>query len=156
MEEIFEIGAEIDEEIIVDAMGDEKGGPIRRSIQTKGTDGLAWYTTFHAIGAQWGIYIPVSSIFYLTSNVFNKLDTDWDTKFRIAFRALHQHELFHFAVDYLTSQWEAFTGKPCHKPARRLKNPEKGYNILEETLANAGMLRSLLFGNSRQTVTTCA
>ena len=49
----------------------------------------------------------------------------------------------------MSCQWEAFTGKPCHRPARKLKDAEKGYNILEEKLANASMLRSLLFGNSR-------
>jgi hypothetical protein len=76
------------------------------------------------------------------------LKTDLETRLRIAFRALHQHELFHFAVDYMASQWEGITGKACHKPARGLRDRDRGYILLEEQLANASMIRSFWGGRS--------
>jgi hypothetical protein len=80
--------------------------------------------------------------------VFGGLKVDLKTRIRIAFRALHQHELFHFAVDYMASQWEAISGKPCHKPARALRDRARGYIVLEEQLANASMVRSFWGGRS--------
>jgi len=112
----------------------------------RGTDALAWYVTFHGKGVQWGIYIPVSSISYLMTSVFGPLNCDSLTKSKMAFRMLHQHELFHFAVDYMAAQLEAIVGLPCHKPARDLKDKLLGYILLEEQLANAHMIRSFRSG----------
>lgn len=138
VEEIFEIGAEMDAARLVDAFGGETGERIRRAVELQGgIDSLAWYVTFHAKGAQWGIYVPITSVGYLMTTAFAGLKTDDVTKFRIAFRALHQHELFHFAVDYMAAQWESITGRACHKPARRLRDAAAGYILLEEQLAKA-------------------
>jgi hypothetical protein len=69
-EELFEFGAEIDEDRLVEAFGGAEGEMIRRSIlQERGTDALAWYVTFHARGLQWGAYIPTSSLVYLATHV---------------------------------------------------------------------------------------
>jgi len=76
VEEIFEHDAEIDEDNLIPAMDGEAGERIRKSVMVQGVDGLAWYVTFHAKGAQWGIYIPVSSIIYMIYDVFDKLETD--------------------------------------------------------------------------------
>jgi hypothetical protein len=147
VEEIFEYGAEIDERRLVAALGGDEGERIQQAVQLRGgTDALAWYVNFHAKGAQGGIFIPLSSVAYLVARVFLPLSTDPMTKFRIAFRALHQHELFHFAVDYMAAQWEGLTGRPCHKPGRSLRDPMAGYIFLEEELANAHMLRSFRGG----------
>lgn len=143
IEEIFEFGADIDKERLVSAFGGSEGERIKKSIETnRGTDALAWYVTFHGKGVQWGIYVPMLSIGYVMNNVLDRLDCDLVTKFRLAFRVLHQHELFHFATDYMASQLEAIVGAPCHKPARELKDEQLGYILFEEQLANAHMIRS--------------
>ena len=143
IEEIFEIGADIDTERLVASFGGLEGERIKKSIECdRGTDALAWYVTFHGKGVQWGIYVPMLSIGYVMNNVLGRLDCDLVTKFRLAFRMLHQHELFHFATDYMASQLEAIVGAPCHKPARELKDEQLGYILLEEQLANAHMIRS--------------
>ena len=149
LDEIFEIGAEIDEDRLQSALGGGVGERIRKSIAMSGVDGLGWYVTFHARGVQWGIYIKLSSVLYLASLMFKFLEADAETRLRIAFRAIHQHELFHFATDYMSAQWELITGQPCHKPARVLRDDKAGYNILEEALANANMLRSCQRGGSK-------
>lgn len=145
IESIFEHGPEVEMDALEEAFGGDAGEKIKKSIElNKGTDGLAWYVTFHGKGVQWGIYIPVSSIAYLIVNVLNDLVTDLRTKTFLAFRILHQHELFHFAADYMAAQWEAITLRPCYRPAiTALKDSELKYIIFEEQLANSHMIRSL-------------
>ena len=73
----------------------------------------------------------------MASEVLSSLSCHPGTKLLLAIRALHQHELYHFAVDYYCSQIEALTGKPCHSPGRNLRDRKLGYYPLEEGLANA-------------------
>lgn len=148
LDEIFEIGAEIDEDRLRQALGGGLGESVRKSIEMRGVDALGWYVTFHARGVQWGIYIKSSSVLALTGMMFRHLAADIETRLRIAFRAIHQHEIFHFATDYMSAQWELITGRPCHKPARALRDKTAGYNFLEEALANANMIRSSQRGRS--------
>src|SRR5262249_23289752 len=119
------------------------GEKIRQSAMLKGVDALAFYVTLHVTGAQWGIYIPVSSVLYLAVRFANETKADWSTCLKLAFRCLHQHELFHFTTDYFVTQLELLTGEPCFKPARRLRDPKLGYIVLEEKCANAQMSRAL-------------
>ncbi|MBI4699157.1 MAG: hypothetical protein HY758_09730 [Nitrospirae bacterium] len=142
---IFEIGAQADIEKERPILSGEQSETIRKSVEIYGIDALAWYVTFHAKGAQWGIYIPISSLMYLYDNYLINLEGDINSKLGIAFQILHKHELFHFSVDYMSSQWEMITSKPCHKPARSLKDSSLGYILLEEKLANAYMLRKLQY-----------
>ena len=95
-----------------------------------------------------GIYVPLSGIAYMIQNVFGGLPQDIETKVLISFRAIHQHELFHFAVDYMAGQWEAVSGKPCYVPARELRDKILRYNVLEEECANGHMMRSFRGGRS--------
>lgn len=148
IEELFEIGAEVDEDLLMAAMNGSDGERIRQAVLVNGVDALGWYVSFHARGAQWGIYVPMSGIAYLMKHGFSDLSADPITKLRIAFRAIHQHELFHFAADYTAAQWESILGKPCFVPARRLRDDQFGYNLLEEECANAHMMRSFLGGRS--------
>jgi hypothetical protein len=54
----------------------------------------------------------MSGIAYVMVNALAKLETDLFTKFRIAFRAIHQRELFHFAVEYMSTKSRiALTGR---------------------------------------------
>jgi hypothetical protein len=149
LDEIFEIGAEIDEDRLQEALGGGLGESVRKSIELRGVDALGWYVTFHGRGVQWGIYIKSSSVLTLAAQMFKHLATDIETRLRIAFRAIHQHEIFHFATDYMSAQWELITGRPCHQPARTLRDKIAGYNILEEALANANMIRSSQRGRSK-------
>ncbi len=148
IEEIFEFGAEIDRDLLQAAMNGTEGEKIRQAVLERGVDALGWYVPFHANGDQWGIYVPMSGIAHIMVDVIWDLQTDLLTKFRIAFRAIHQHELFHFAVEYMAGQWEALTEKPCWNPARGLKDADRGYYLLEEECANAHMMRSSLGGRS--------
>jgi hypothetical protein len=146
IEEMIEYGAVMDEAQIVRALDGPKGEQLKQAVLVRGVDALAWYVTFHVRGAQWGVYIPISGLLYMIANVFRPLPADSAAKMKIAFRALHQHELFHFAVDYMSAQWEAITGQACHRPARALRDPVAGYILREEELANAHMIRSLRGG----------
>jgi len=148
IEEMLEYGPIMDEAQIVRALEGPEGKQLEQSVLVKGVDGLAWYVNFHVKGAQWGVYIPTSGLAYMMVRVFGRLPVNSDTKMKIAFRALHQHELFHFAVDYMSAQWEAITGHACHRPARALKDSVAGYILREEELANAHMIRSLRGGSA--------
>jgi hypothetical protein len=143
LEEVFEFGADIDSELAKAMLGGTRSESIRQSVLVKGVDALAFYVTLHAKGAQWGIYIPISSILYLGHIFASTVTADWNTCLKLAFRCLHQHELFHFATDYFAVQLELLTGEPCSKPARCLRDPKFGYVVLEEKLANTQMLRAL-------------
>ena len=149
IEDLLELGAEIDTGEVQRALDGALGNEIRRKVLLKGIDALAWYVTFHVTGIQWGIYVRASSLLYLAASTFGRLGTDLNTKLQIAFRALHQHELFHFAVDYMSSQVEGIRGTPCHKPARWLRDKETGYIVSEEKLANAHMIRAMRSGRAR-------
>ena len=118
------------------------GYDVRRAALVKGVDGLAWYVTFHARGPQWGIYLPVSSIVGVAETVFGTTTLDLPARMRLAAHVMHQHELFHFAVDYMTGLWELLYQRPCWKPGLNLRNTS-GYYELEEQLANAHMLRRI-------------
>jgi hypothetical protein len=143
VEEIFEFGAEVDSEITKAALGGTSGEKIRQSVVEKGIDALAFYVTLHAKGVQWGIYVRISSILFLGSVFSKETQADWNTCLKLAFRCLHQHELFHFATDYFASQIELLIGEPCMKPAHALRDLDLGYVVLEEKCANAQMLRAL-------------
>jgi len=141
-EELFEYGAEIDLDLIRDVMGGTAGNDIQRSVQVRGVDALAWYVSFHMRGAQWGIYIPLSSIAFMIGRVFSSINAAPEDLLKLAVRSLHQHEMFHFAMDYASSQIEILTKRPCHKPSRSLRDERCNYIVLEEQLANANMIRS--------------
>jgi hypothetical protein len=83
----------VDEDLLMAAMNGSDGVRIRQAILVNGVDALGWYVSFHARGAQWGIYVPMSGIAYLMKHGFSDLSADPITKLRIAFRAIHQHEL---------------------------------------------------------------
>lgn len=112
-----------------------------------GIDALAWYRSFHWSDAtatdNWGIYIPVSSLVYLEERLFNGLRIRRDKKLRIAFELLRLHETWHFATDYMVSQWEILMGRPCWDILRNQVKAEGSYFELEEAVANAFMLREL-------------
>lgn len=149
LEELIEFAPPNEEDVVKALGGAAKAGEILRSrIVARGVDGLGWYVSFHQTGLQWGIYIPVSGLLVTALGAFGKVNCSMTTKVELAFHLIHQHELFHFAVDFATAQLELLSGRPCWVPGRKLKGPG-GYNIREEKLANTWMLRSLWGGSSR-------
>ena len=150
LEELVEF-APLNEQDLVQALGGKAHihEVLRSKLLTKGVEGLAWYVSFHATGVQWGIYVPISGLLFTALGAFDALSCDVLTKLVLAFRLIHQHELFHFAVDYACAQLEVTSGRPVREPARRSARGPGGYVIDEERLANAWMLRSLWRGMAR-------
>jgi hypothetical protein len=89
----------------------------------------------------------------MVRNVFGSLPTDDYTKFKLGFRALHQHELFHFATDYMAAQWECILSRPCKRPADKALKTHNGYFLFEEELANVQMLNSFRYAKKSLSVT---
>lgn len=147
LERLFEIGAEIDRPRLESAFGGADGDAILQSVlHERGTDALGWYVPFHARGVQWGAYVSLAGLVTLALNTFEPLGKGLDVSLRLAFRAIHQHELFHFGVEYFTAEWELLHGKPCFKPASVLHRTPEGYFLEEEQCANAYMLRRFARG----------
>lgn len=141
LEEMFEFGPEVAEAL--PALGGAEAERVRQAVLAKGVEALGWYVPFHVIGVQWGIYIPIRSLAYVAGNVFSGVSADVATRIRLAFRMIHQHELYHFAVEYALTQLELILGIPLHVERKRLRDPTLGYIVSEERAANAWMLRSV-------------
>jgi hypothetical protein len=141
-DELFEFAPDIENEQLERALGGDAGDEIQRAVEIRGIDALGWYMSFHYVGAQWGIYLPVSGILFMATRVFNNIDAPIFTKIQMSIRAIHQHELFHFAADYMSSQLELLTESACFNPSREMKDYDLGYIPEEEKLANANMIRS--------------
>jgi len=108
-----------------------------------GIDALAWYSSFHNFRPEWGIYIPILSLVYIARRWLKRLGIPLERKLQVAFRLLHEHELFHFATDYMVAQWEILLDVPCWVMLMEQKRATATYIKEAEKLANAHMLRQL-------------
>lgn len=128
-------------------LGADQRVKIAQDVLLRGVDALGWYSSFHVMGVQWGVYVKSSSLLYLAREVFSRLDLDPVAKIRLAFRAILDHELFHFATDYAVAQTELAQDVAwwalCKKARSEAASPP--YPI-EEKLANAYMLRRFRSG----------
>jgi hypothetical protein len=80
---------------------------------------------------------------WIMINVLGSIKAPLHTAACLAFRIIHRHELFHFAVEYMAGQWETIIGKPCYCIAKdRLRGTNK-YIFAEEECANAYMLKNI-------------
>jgi len=137
---VFEIGPESEE--LQKALAGDEGERIKQSVLITGVDALGWYMPFHYTGAQWGAYISTSGIAYMIANCLAKLPTSFEVKARLAFNAILNHELFHFATEYTIAQAEITQHEPWFLPAGKFKRTlTPKYFTAEECLANAYMLR---------------
>lgn len=137
----------------------EEGG-YYQNPQT-GIEALAWYVSFHDDQQNWGVYIPLSSVALMDELYLSGLPIDRDRRLHIAWSALLAHEQMHFAVDHACAWFELLLRAPIRReftarfkektPAPHLK-AEEAYLEVEETAANAHMLRELARGASRQSV----
>jgi hypothetical protein len=138
---VIEVGADVDETF--PALGGAAGERIRQSVLIRGMDALGWYVSFHRVGVQCGIYVSISGIVYLIRHAFSELPISTQAKSRLAFHAVLNHELFHFATDYAIAQSELVHQEPWYLPAKTMsKAGPPGYCVLEEQLANAYMLQA--------------
>ncbi len=136
---VLEIAADVDERF--PGLGGEEGKKIHQSVLLHGMDALGWYASFHNPGLQWGIYIPISGIVYLIKHAFGDLSAPLETKAHLAFHAILNHELFHFATDYAIAQAELAHQEPWYVPAKKaFRDGNPKYCVEEEQLANAYML----------------
>ena len=140
-EPLFEVGSEVDEgRPLLDG---SEGEAIRQSVLQHGIDALGWYVPFHHPGPQWGIYVPISGLAYLAADVFGKLPARLDTRLGLAFHAILNHELFHFATEYTVAQAELVHQEPWYVPAKKdIRTKTPNYFAVEEQLANAYMLKA--------------
>jgi hypothetical protein len=141
---VAEHGAEA--EHLINILGDEENQKIKQSVIVKGVEALGYYVSFHAIGQQWGVYINADGVRHLAREVFGKLNTSPEVKILLAFNAIYKHELFHFATDYMVSQFELLSEEAIWSPAKNyVKNKSPYYSLIEEKCANAWMLRSIRY-----------
>jgi hypothetical protein len=146
----FEYPPEIEKGDLNKILSSEAGKEIAAEAMVKGIDAYGWYLSFHYLGPQWGIYIPKSRILLFAIQVYRHLNCDLNKKLQLAFYSIMRHELCHFFVDYFSAQFELIVGRACYLPAaKNLKDQNLGYNLLEEQLANAWMLRGLRYPEKR-------
>lgn len=116
---------------------------IDRDYAERGIEALAWYVSFHN-GGPWGIYIPVLSLAYIENRFLKRYRGTRFRKWQLGYDLLLQHEMFHFATDYMCAQWEILLQAPCWSALTDYRKREGiGYLEIEEKLANAYMLRQL-------------
>ena len=139
---VFEWGA--DSEETIRRLGDAAGEEIRKSVEVaSGSDALGHYLSFHVRGAQWGATVKASGVAWLATRFFNTLPADDLTRARLAFHAILQHELFHFATDVAVSQAELGQRQAWWRPAVEARRARgEPYSHREERLANVWMLRA--------------
>jgi hypothetical protein len=146
-EVVVEFGAAIDDKGPL--LKGTEGERIKKSVEIKGMDAFGCYLSFHVNRAQWGIYISTSGIAYMVDEVFKGLTTTLEVKCQLAVHSILNHELFHFAADYMVAQLEMMGNEPAWLPMKvKLRNEEPHYLEREEKLANFYMLRHLRSGKS--------
>ena len=122
---------------------------ISRKVSDLGIEALAWYRSFHWDPPEkWGIYIPVSSIYYLARN----LDPNPDpSKFlhlvSRSYKVIVMHEYFHYIVDMAAAVLESAESfkKNLYAPYSLNKR-----STPEESVANAWTLSRSLSPYHRQ------
>lgn len=139
---VFEWGPQSEEAMA--SLGNSADDVIRQSVQVhSGVDALGHYLTFHVRGAQWGATVKASGVAWMATRVFGSLNVDAETRARLAFHAILQHELFHFATDVAIAQAEISQREAWKMPAKEsLLQAGIAYSECEEKLANAWMLRA--------------
>jgi hypothetical protein len=117
-----------------------------------GIDAIAWYCSFHSFKeAEWGIYVPLSSIPFLDETYFSNLKIPRSKRWKMIWNLIVFHELAHFYLDRAIAWFELIH----HVPLRRIQNSRmqryanhtvhSGANYIasEEEMANGFALRQL-------------
>lgn len=147
---------------------EEEKENTRRAVEgnntsSPGIEALAWYSSFHDNQQHWGIYIPLSSLALMDELYLGGLPMERDRRLHLAWSALLLHEQMHFAVDYACASLELILRAPIRrefrarfnsKPVLAALTANDAYLEIEETAANARMLRQLARIESRQVLRT--
>lgn len=139
-EVVFEVPPDVTDADLRQALGDELLGELQRLQQIRGVDALGWYVTFHQRKFQHGVHIPTEGVVLLAWQALSGLNFPVERKLQVAFHAILRHELFHFAADCMTANWELVSGTQVFWKTQSLRNAA-GHLEHEEGLANAYMLR---------------
>lgn len=133
-----------DSEEAMRRLGNATDEVIRQSVQVhSGPDALGHYLSFHFRGAQWGATVKASGVAWLATRYFGGLSVDSASRARLAFHAILQHELFHFATDVAIAQAELSQRQAWYLPGGTARqNAGHSYSLREEMLANVWMLRA--------------
>jgi len=142
----YEAITAISQRLKQDGDGRVAGGPV-------GIDALAWYASFHDHStAQWGIYIPLSSLPLLDNLQLSGLGLSRPERWRLAWDVLVAHEIVHFAVDYACAWFELLFHAPIRRAlcdritaglAEGIFTQQSNYLEIEESLANGHVLRKV-------------
>jgi hypothetical protein len=116
---------------------------LNEKISDEGFEALAWYSPFHVSRLNWGIYIPLTSIHYVSEHWFGAR-ISYSRRRTLALGVLLAHEIVHFSCEYAVSQIELLLRAPCWMPANKIVNGAGlGWFDDEEALANANSIRCL-------------
>lgn len=119
------------------------GTMARQETQGRGFEALAWYQSFRT-GHKWGIVIRRAGVRGLGHHLQSSTGQSVSRSLKAAFRALYEHELFHFQVDcgYLKLEtagqvsidsYDPASGSSPYMVSRNIHLP---WDHLEEALAN--------------------
>jgi hypothetical protein len=122
------------------AVGEDEDRRIREQVAIDGVDALGWYATLHQDAWQWGVYLKAEGVLWLAGKVFLPVTRDPVLAVRLAVRAIHDHELMHFAEDWATAQLELLFDRAFWWPIRESGNFTR-IRVSSERLANGYMLR---------------
>jgi hypothetical protein len=132
--------AEAELSAAIAAIGEDEDRRIREQVAIDGVDALGWYATMHQDACQWGVYLKAEGALWLAGKVFLPVTKDPVLAVRLAVRAVHDHELMHFAEDWAIAQLELLFDRACWWPIRESKNFTR-IGVSSERLANGYMLR---------------
>lgn len=125
---------------------------LDQSVASSGIEALAWYHPFHSSAQDWGIYIPTTSLHYCSERWFNPRMAK-SKRISLALKVLIDHEIIHFACEYMVAQVELLIAAPCWTAARQqLEKAGLKWFWDEEALANANSIRNLLVLEKAATV----
>jgi len=107
--------------------------------ETRGTDALAWYVSFHKTN-YWGIYIPYTGLLRFASN-FLGITQNPDLAIQLAWDGLLAHESMHYGIDVACAQLEVISDSPIYLNGQFSLRSAQGHIPDEEQIAEAAMLR---------------
>jgi hypothetical protein len=115
---------------------------ISADVRKRGTEALAWYTSFHQ-SRRWGIYFRLRGLAFLAGLLMAKNPAiEANESMKRAYDVVFQHEFFHFLTDITAVHIEMVYQKPIYNNylSYLAGNTVKDFRI-EEPLANAYSLR---------------
>ncbi|MCV7278844.1 hypothetical protein H7J88_04185 [Mycolicibacterium flavescens] len=142
---ILEIPPEVTDADIEHILGQDTLTEMSRLHEIRGIDAYGWYVTFHQRTAQHGVHIPLEGALLMAARAFHHLPIADERKVNLAFHAILRHELFHFAADCMSANWELATDTAMYWKAKEKHRNAQGYVEHEEAMANAYMLRGFQY-----------